>query len=59
MRNDLWQGRVSPEELRDMLEKKLADRYGGISRDVARKARNTVLSELEALNSRQTPTNDK
>jgi hypothetical protein len=58
MRDDLRQGRRTPAELKDMLEKNLAPTYG-VSRDTARKARNAVLAELRNLNSRQIPTNDK
>ena len=58
MRADVLQGRLSIAELRNMLEKELVERYGGVSRSVARKARNAVLSELEALNSGQIRTND-
>jgi len=42
-----------------MLEKELCANYAGVSRDTARRARSAVLSEFEALNSRQIPTNDK
>jgi hypothetical protein len=58
MRADVLQGRLSMAKLRNMLEKELVERYGGVSRTVARKARDAVLSELEALNSGQIPTND-
>ncbi len=58
MRADVLQGRLPMAELRNMLEKELVERYGGVSRAVARKARNAVLSELEALNSGQIRTND-
>src|SRR4029077_20506303 len=54
MRDDLRQGRQTPAGLSNMLEKNLAATYG-VSRDTARKARTTVLAEL---NSRQSPTND-
>jgi hypothetical protein len=43
MRNDIQQGRVTQDQLRDMLEKNLSDRYK-VSRDTARKARQVVLS---------------
>ena len=56
MRKDIQDGRLTLEQLEDMLEKNLIARYGGVSRDTARKARNAVLSEL---NCRQIPTNDK
>ena len=55
MRNDIQHGRHTVAELENMLEKNLATNYG-VSRDIARKARKAVLSEL---NSRQIPTNDK
>ena len=55
MRNHIRQGQLTVAQLEGMLEKDLAANYG-VSRDTARKARNTVLSEL---NSRQNPTNDK
>ena len=57
MRADVLQGRLSIAELRNMLEKELVERYG-VSRSVARKARDAVLSELRTLNSEQIPTND-
>jgi hypothetical protein len=44
MRLDL-QGKQTPNSLRDMPEKNLANMYG-VSRDTARKARNAVLSEI-------------
>jgi hypothetical protein len=52
MRSDLQQRRLTVTQLEEMREKNLAARYGGVSRDTARKARNAVLSEL---NSRQIP----
>jgi hypothetical protein len=58
MRLDIQAGRVTWVKLSNMLEKQLSDRYG-VSRDVARKARNAVLSEFRELHSRQNPTNDK
>jgi hypothetical protein len=46
MRNDILQGRLSVAELNDMTEKQLSFRYG-VSRDVARQARNAELSEFK------------
>jgi DNA-binding GntR family transcriptional regulator len=43
MRNDIQQGRITQDQLRDMLEKNMSDRYK-VSRDTARKARQAVLS---------------
>jgi hypothetical protein len=43
MCDDLRQGRLTPAELKNMLEKNLAAKYG-VSRDTARKARNAVLA---------------
>jgi hypothetical protein len=54
MRNEIAEGRLTTDELNNMLEKKLEERYG-VSRDTARKAREVVLGD----NSQQTPTNDK
>jgi hypothetical protein len=45
MRDDIQQGRRTVVELKNMLEKNLAETYG-VSRDTARKARNAVLSEF-------------
>ena len=45
MRRDIREGRQTAEGLRTMLEKNLATTYG-VSRDTARKARITVLSEF-------------
>jgi hypothetical protein len=56
MRNDIRHGRLTVAELSNMLEKDLAPRYGGVSRDTARKAREAVCREF---NSRQRATNDK
>ncbi len=59
MRRDILEGRQKPTSLNDMLEKNLASTYG-VSREIARKARNAVLSEFgENSNSRQIGTNDK
>jgi hypothetical protein len=55
MRRDIQEGRQSAASLREMLEKNLAQTYS-VSRDTARKARATVLSELV---DRQLATNDK
>jgi hypothetical protein len=45
MREDVRQGRRTMAELKNMLEKNLAEAYG-VSRDTARKARNAVVSEF-------------
>ena len=45
MRDDIQQGRRTVVELKNMLEKNLAETYG-VSRDTARKARNAVLAEF-------------
>ena len=45
MRSDIQQGRCTVPALKDMLEKKLTERYG-FSRDTARRARKAVLSEF-------------
>ena len=45
MRSDIQQGRCTVPALKDMLEKNLCENYG-VSRDVARRARKTVLSEF-------------
>ena len=45
MRRDIGEGRLTPTGLREMLEKELEERYG-VSRDMARKARDVVLSEF-------------
>ena len=58
MEEDIRQGRTTITVLESMLEKQLAERYH-VSRDTARKARNSVLSEFEALNLRQTRAIDK
>jgi DNA-binding GntR family transcriptional regulator len=58
MRQDIAAGPLTPAELRGMLEKNLAERYG-VSRDTVRKARVAVLSEMAEPNSRQIPTIDK
>jgi hypothetical protein len=47
MRDDIRGGRLSAAELENLLEKELVDRYGGVSRDTARRARKAVLSELK------------
>lgn len=44
MRADLTEGKLTPDKLKDMLEKGLEDRYC-VSRDTARKARKQVLSK--------------
>jgi hypothetical protein len=46
MKQDIAKGELTRAELRDMLEKELAARYG-VSRDTARRARNAVLAESE------------
>jgi hypothetical protein len=46
MRRDIQEGRQTAATLNDMLEKNLASNYG-VSRDTARKARNTVVSEFD------------
>jgi hypothetical protein len=56
MMSDLLEGRRTVADLEGMLEKSLAEAYGGFSRDTARKARGAAVSEF---NSRQIPTNDK
>ena len=56
MKDDIRHGRLTEAELSNMLEKDLAPRYGGVSRDTARKAREAVCREF---NSRQRATNDK
>jgi hypothetical protein len=56
MKDDIRHGRLTVAELNNMLEKDLAPRYGGVSRDTARKAREAVCREF---NSRQRATNDK
>ena len=59
LRNDIQQGRLTVPKLEEMLEKDLSTNYG-VSRDTARRARNTVLSEfVEIFDAHQTPTNDK
>jgi hypothetical protein len=58
MRDDIQQGRRTVAELKNMLEKNLAETYG-VSRDTARKARNAVCRNLATINSRQMPTIDK
>ena len=45
MRRDILEGRQKAASLNDMLEKNLASTYG-VSREIARKARNAVLSEF-------------
>jgi hypothetical protein len=55
MRRDIDEGKYTQVDLRNMLEKALADSYN-VSRDTARKARKAVLSEIVA---RQISTNDK
>jgi Bacterial regulatory proteins, gntR family len=45
MREDIRLGGLTPVALRDMPEKKLADRYG-VSRDTARKARDAILPKI-------------
>jgi hypothetical protein len=56
MGDDIRHGRLTVADLNNMLEKDLAPRYGGVSRDTARKARQAVCREF---NSRQKATNDK
>jgi hypothetical protein len=59
MRKDIEKKQYSLQDLRGMLEKELAARYG-VSRDTARKARNAILSENGCdVNSQQKATNDK
>ena len=58
MRNEIQQDALTLEQLEGMREKNFETTYG-VSRDTARRARNAVLSELRATNSRQTPTTDK
>jgi hypothetical protein len=48
MRDDLANGRLTKMELRDMNEEALAETYGGVSRETARKARDAVLLEFGA-----------
>jgi len=55
IREALKTGGLSVQQLHDMREKQLASDYD-VSREVARKARDSVLSEF---NLRQIPTNDK
>jgi hypothetical protein len=55
MINDIEQGNLTVEELRDMLEKNLAETHN-VSRDTVRKARNAILLDYD---SRQIATNDK
>jgi hypothetical protein len=55
IRKAIQERKMSLEQLHAMREKKMASDYG-VSRDTARKARNSVLSEF---NFRQIPTNDK
>jgi hypothetical protein len=45
IRGDIQLGRLSRDDLRNMTEKALANRYG-VSRDTARKARDAILSEM-------------
>ena len=45
MKHDIRECRLTVAELRGMLEKAMAERYG-VSRDTARKARSAVLSEF-------------
>jgi hypothetical protein len=45
MSEDIRRGQKTPDDLREMLEKGLADGYG-VSRETARKARDAVLSEI-------------
>jgi DNA-binding GntR family transcriptional regulator len=45
MELDIQEGRLTPADLRDMLEKNMAERYG-VSRDTTRKALEAVLSEI-------------
>lgn len=47
MMEDIRQGRLTESDLKAMLEKTLAAKYG-VSRDTARKARNEVLSEFSS-----------
>lgn len=49
MRRDLQGGVLTTEALRSESEKALAVRYGGVSRDTARKARLKVLSKLQNI----------
>jgi hypothetical protein len=44
MRKDIREGCLTPDSLRNMMEKQLTGRYG-VSRDTARKARNNVLGQ--------------
>jgi hypothetical protein len=55
MRRQISEGKLTAVDLHDMKEKELESRYG-VSRDTARKARRTVLSEFV---DRQITTNDK
>jgi hypothetical protein len=54
--SDLAEGRLTVTDLEGMLQKKLAETYGGFSRDTVVKAKKAAVSEF---NSRQTPTNDR
>jgi len=45
MSEDIQRNQKTPDDLREMLEKDLADGYG-VSRETARKARDAVLSEI-------------
>jgi hypothetical protein len=57
MRTDIEEGRRSVAEIQNMLEKRLSEIYG-VSRDTARRARNSVLSEFRENNPRQIATSD-
>jgi hypothetical protein len=48
MRDDLANGLLTEMELRDMKEVALAERYGGVSREIVRTARKAVMSEFGA-----------
>src|SRR5262249_1352491 len=49
MKGDIRENRLTPGQLKDMLEKQLMDKYGHLaaSRETLRKARQAVLSESE------------
>jgi hypothetical protein len=47
MIEDVREGRLTRDGLKNMLEKTMANKYGGVSRDTVRKARLAALSQLE------------
>jgi hypothetical protein len=58
IRNEIEAGDLTVDQLKGMKEKQLTDRYGGLSRDTCRKARQVVLRECCSTHKTTSATND-